>query len=139
MRRIVPLLLAALVALAPAAPLRAGEGRAAEIEAVIGRQIAAFLAEDVETAFGFASPAIRALFGTPERFGRMVREGYPMVWRPAQVRFLDLREEAGRLRQRVMITDAEGRLHLLDYEMIELDGGWRINGVRILRAAGAGA
>ena len=57
------------------------------IREVISDQIAAFEADDFATAFGFASPAIREMFGTPDRFGRMVREGYPMVWRPGGVRF----------------------------------------------------
>jgi hypothetical protein len=55
------------------------------------------------------------------------------------VRYLDLRQERGRLVQRVMITDAEGRLHLLDYQMIPAGGGWQIDGVQVLRAPAAGA
>jgi hypothetical protein len=69
----------------------------------------------------------------------MVRQGYPMVWRPADVRFLELREIQGNLYQRVMIRDAAGRLHLLDYAMGQTDRGWRIRGVQLLRPPEAGA
>ncbi len=111
----------------------------AGIRAVIGAQIEAFLADDFGTAFDFASPGIRSMFGTPERFGQMVRQGYPMVWRPGSVRYLELREEGGRPVQRVMIVDAEGELHLLDYIMQPGADGWKINGVYLLQAPAAGA
>ena len=55
-----------------------------------------------------------------------------MVWRPSEVQYLELRETAGFLFQRVMITDGEGAVHVLEYQMIELDGMWKINGVRLL-------
>jgi len=103
-----------------------------EIKDVITRQIEAFEADDFATAFGFASPSIRGLFGTPENFGRMVTQGYPMVWRPADVTYLDLRQERGALAQRVRIQDKAGRFHVLDYFMIETDQGWKINGVQFV-------
>lgn len=105
------------------------------IESTIRDQIAAFLADDFATAFTFASPNIRAIFGNPENFGRMVTNGYPMVHRPAEVEMGPLREVAGALWQRVEITDAEGQSHALDYQMVEMpDGAWRINAVQLLRA-----
>ena len=100
----------------------------------IERQFEAFRADDFATAFGFASPNIREIFRTPENFGAMVRGGYPMVWRPGSVRYLELREIAGNLWQRVEVTDAQGRTHLLDYQMIETPEGWKINGVQLLKA-----
>jgi len=103
-----------------------------EIEANITAQIQAFKADDFDTAFTFASPRIQNLFRTPENFGAMVRNGYPMVWRPADVRFLELREVAGSLWQKVMILDGEGRVHILDYQMVQQENGWKINGVQLL-------
>ncbi|MCA0856991.1 DUF4864 domain-containing protein [Phaeobacter italicus] len=102
------------------------------ITGVIASQIDAFLRQDVDAAFEFASPSIRGLFGSSERFGAMVQSGYPMVWQPQEVRYLALRNVAGRLWQRVMITDAEGRVHLLDYQMVETGKGWKINAVQLL-------
>ena len=117
----------------------AAEAQNAEIEANISAQIEAFKSDDLDTAFSYASPNIRQIFRTPENFGAMVRGGYPMVWRPGTVRFLELREIAGRLWQKVLITDPQGAVHILDYQMIELDSGWKINGVQILQAPKASA
>ena len=111
----------------------------APIQSTIENQLQAFQADDFATAFTFASPNIKAIFGTPENFGRMVTEGYPMVHRPAAVKMLELREVAGGLWQRVMITDQMGRTHLLDYQMIEAEDGWQINAVYLLKAEGVGA
>jgi hypothetical protein len=82
---------------------------------------------------------IRRLFGTPSRFGEMVQNGYPMVWRPADVRFSNLVTRNGRTVQSVLVTDGTACLHVLDYEMIAGDDGWRINGVRVRRPGDAGA
>ena len=111
----------------------------AEIAGVIGDQIEAFKADDFATAFTFASPSIKQLFGTSDRFGSMVRNGYPMVWRPGEVRFLDLEEMGSARLQRVLITDLSGASHLLEYQMIPTENGWQINGVRIIQAPGVGA
>lgn len=111
----------------------------APIRETIQSQIDAFQNDDFAQAFTFASPNIKSLFGTPENFGLMVRQGYPMVHRPADVKMLDLRSEGGRLWQRVMITDQQGRTHMLDYQMIETAEGWQINGVQLLPAPGVGA
>ena len=113
--------------------LPAGAEDRDRITGVIGAQIEAFRDDDVTRAFGFASPRIRSLFGTPERFGQMVERGYPMVLRPNQVRYLELREVAGNLWQRVLITDQDGRLHLLDYQVVGGGGDWKINAVQILK------
>ncbi|MBV2358774.1 DUF4864 domain-containing protein [Thalassococcus sp. CAU 1522] len=102
------------------------------IEATIQSQIDAFLKDDFATAFTFASPSIQMLFGSPERFGAMVRQGYPMVWRPGDVRFGDLREIGGALWQKVIVVDADGETHVLDYRMVMQGGDWRISGVQIL-------
>ena len=109
------------------------------IKEVITRQFDAFRAGDVVRAFDFASPGIRDSFRTPENFGAMVRQGYPMVWRPGEVRFGPLREVSGRLWQRLRVIDAQGRAHLLDYQMQRVDGDWRISAVQLLKAPGVGA
>ena len=110
-----------------------------EIEGVIAGQIEAFKADDFEQAFTFAAPSIRRIFRTPENFGVMVRRGYPMVWRPADVTFLDLRDENGLTIQTVRIEDAEGTTHLLAYSMTQTGEGWKISGVQILEAPGLSA
>lgn len=111
----------------------------APIQSTIQSQIDALKRDDFTTAFTFASPSIKTIFGTPENFGRMVSEGYPMVHRPSAVKMLELREVSGALWQRVMITDSLGRSHMLDYQMVETPEGWQINAVELLRAPGIGA
>lgn len=111
----------------------------ADIQAVISGQIEAFKVDDFETAFSFASPSIKRMFGDPDRFGAMVQSGYPMVWRPAEVRFSGLETTGGRTIQSVVVTDSAGALHVLDYEMIPADSGWQINGVTLRRTGDAGA
>ena len=117
----------------------ADEPRNTAIEDVIQNQITALKADDFVTAFTFASPTIKGVFGTPQNFGAMVAQGYPMVYRPGSVQMLELRSVAGNLWQRVMITDQAGRTHLLDYMMVETPEGWQINAVQLLPSPDVGA
>ncbi len=110
-----------------------------DIEATIASQFDAFRGGDVAEAWRYASPNIQRLFGNPQTFGRMVENGYPMVWRPGQVDFIDLQSLGGILVQRVQVIDGSGQAHYLGYQMIETEEGWRINGVQILRAPQVGA
>ena len=110
-----------------------------EIEGTINSQFEAFKADDFATAFTYATPGLQQLFQSPQNFQRMVTQGYPMVWRPAEVRYLELRERGGSMWQKVQITDAKGFTHILDYKMEETDMGWRIGAVQILDAPGATA
>ncbi|MBZ4688964.1 MAG: hypothetical protein JG765_215 [Cereibacter sp.] len=127
------------VALSFAGPGLAQEARNPGIEATIRNQFDAFLAEDAARAFTFASPSIKQMFGSADRFGMMVQNAYPMVWQPSDVKMLELREVAGALWQRVMVRDAAGEIHMLDYQMIETAEGWQINGVQLLPQIGVGA
>lgn len=128
-----PLLTLAVLALPLGAAAQDAQDQSA-IEAVISDQLSDFNARDVPGAWEHASPMIQGMFGTPETFGSMVERGYPMVWDNSDARFLDLREEEGALHQRVLIDDAEGRPWVLDYQMLELPEGWRIDGVEVLPA-----
>lgn len=109
------------------------------IRKTIQSQIDAFQVDDFPRAFTFASPTIKEMFGTPENFGAMVRNRYPMVYRPAEVQMMELREVAGNLWQRVRITDQAGAGWYLDYMMVETAEGWQINAVQILPAPDVGA
>jgi len=129
-------LFAVLCAAALALPAAAQE---APIRQTIQSQIEAFQADDFPRAFTFASPTIKGMFGTPENFGAMVKQGYPMVYRPAEVQMMELREVAGNLWQRVRITDQAGAGWYLDYMMVETAEGWQINAVQILPAPDVGA
>ena len=109
------------------------------VEATIQHQFDAFIAGDVATAFSYAAPNIQGIFGTAENFGLMVQQGYPMVWRPSSVKYLDLRQGPGGPFQKVAITDAAGALHVLEYQMVPDGDGWVIGGVQILQEPEVGA
>lgn len=111
----------------------------AGIEATIDGQMRAFQAEDEAQAFSYASPMIQGMFRDAAIFSDMVRRGYPMVWENEEVRFLELREINGGLWQRVLIRDEAGGVHVLEYNMIELNGEWRIDGVQLVPASDVGA
>lgn len=109
------------------------------IRDTIQSQLDAFMADDFGAAFEFAAPNIRQMFRTPETFGAMVQQGYPMVWRPGAVEYGDLREIEGLLWQRVLVTDKTGRQFVLEYQMQDVLGDWRIAGVRVVPAPGVSA
>jgi len=132
MRRIISLALLAIAVLAsPALPQ---DMRDSGIRDVINRQIEAFRRDDAAAAFAFASPTIQEMFGTAANFLSMVRQGYPKVYRPRELRFGKLEAVDGKLLQRVLVTGPDGTLVTAVYEMIEIDGRWRINGCYLLRA-----
>ena len=128
------ILLALLLVLAAPAPAQDG----AAIEETITAQLDAFNDRDVAGAWQYASPMIQSMFGSPENFGMMVQRGYPMVWTNSDARFLELRDIDGRLWQKVLVRAADGTAHILDYQMIQTDDGWQINGVSILPAPEVG-
>ena len=101
------------------------------IENTIRNQIEAMQADDWEKAFTFASPTIQGIFRNPYNFSEMVKNGYPMVWRPREVRVGELTQTPRGLMQTMFFEDQQGRLYIADYLMQEIDGVWRINGVQI--------
>lgn len=133
------LAIAIIVALVIPRESVAEDGATQSIQGVISNQFSAFVDRDVESAFGFASPMIQGQFRSPQVFGHMVEQGYPMVWQPTETEFLDLRERDGQTWQQVLVRDTDGVYHLLDYKMIQIDGAWRIDGVQLIKKAGVGA
>ena len=101
----------------------------AAIERLIGDQFVAFADGDEAEAFSYASPMIQGMFQTPENFARMVQGGYPMIWGAEDVSFVGLRSEAGRLLMRLSVRGPDGGRFHFDYEMVQVDVQWRINGV----------
>lgn len=135
MRVLLAILPALALVCALALPLRAEEP-ADSIQGVIADQIGAFQRSDLGTAFAHASPSIQRIFGDPDRFGQMVRGGYPMIWRPARWQMLALAGPEGAPVQRVLFEGQDGVLYEADYAMVQVDGIWRINGVSLRRLPG---
>lgn len=109
-----------------------------EIRRVIEAQLAAFRRDDGPGAFDFASPAIRRMFGTPDAFMRMVRQGYRPVYRPREVSFLDMVDVDGYPAQRVFLLGPDGDPVVAVYAMErQADGTWRIAGCALTKATEA--
>ena len=130
MKQVVAVLIMSLLSVLPA---RAQDQRSAEVVGTIQSQLDAFQKDDFAKAFTFASPNIKRLFGNPTRFGQMVRNGYPMVWRPSEVQFLEFRDRGGQISQLVLFRDANGVPIVLEYFMIQTEDGWQIDGVSPVR------
>ena len=113
-----------------ATPARAQDGA---IEQVIRDQMAAFARDDAEAAFAFATPELRAMFGSAANFMSMVRQGYQPVYRPRSVTFGELAEQDGQTVQEVGIIGSDGVPRVALYTMQrQPDGAWRIAGCRLI-------
>jgi hypothetical protein len=120
---------------AQAADVSAADAKAAR--AVIEGQLAALAADDAKRAFGYATPALREYFGTPENFIEMVRTSYPVVYRPVSVAFLKPQWVEGELVQGVHMSDDHGVLWLALYRLQrQKNKSWRISACQIVPAEG---
>ena len=122
-------LIAAVALLSLATPTLAG--RAEDSRTIIERQLEAIGRDAWGEAFVFASPGIQQKFGSPENFGRMVRELYPMVWRPSRVEHLGVETEGVYQLHRLELRDASGKVYVARYYLREVEGVWRIAAVMI--------
>ncbi|MBO1435671.1 DUF4864 domain-containing protein [Meiothermus sp. CFH 77666] len=107
----------------------------AAIQAIILAQIEAFKKDDAVRAFSFASPGIRQVFQTPERFIEMVRLGYAQIYRPLKVEFGPASRSLGtvqQIRQVVNLVGLDGKKAVAYYLMErQADGSWKIGGVQL--------
>jgi len=102
----------------------------------ISSQIDAFKDNDVKKAYTFAAPNIQAQFPNPDIFGLMVRNGYPIIWKPKNYKFTTFKDLGNRCIQRVLFQSYNGSLESYDY-ILEKDGNlWKIAGVLTINSAG---
>ena len=106
-----------------------------DIQNTISNQLEAFALDDFTEAFTHASPGIKDIFGSVDNFSRMVKKGYPMVWRYNNFQFLKLEETPQGYSQIVRITDKKDELFLLKYFMKNISGIWKISGVTIIKTS----
>jgi hypothetical protein len=103
---------------------------------IIREQITAFLQDDAETAYSFASPAIRGKFPDKESFFEMVKRGYQPVYRPGNFAFGRSKVVGDQVLQEVLISAPDGKDWTAVYELVKQpDGSYKINGVMILQSA----
>ncbi len=122
-----------LLALFCAGPARADE--AADVQAVITRQLDAFAHDDADAAYGFAAPAVREKFSDAASFLSMVRRAYPAVYRHRSAEFGAEARDGERVRQNVVLIDADNTVWTGVYVLArQSDGGWRIEGCALTRS-----
>ena len=118
-----------------AAKISVADARA--VQRVVQAQLDAFAADNAELAFSFAAPSIKELFGNADNFLQMVRTGYPVVYRPASVSFLQPELDAKEVVQRVHLTDGQGHAWLAVYRLQrQKDKAWRIAGCVVVAERG---
>ena len=128
---------AALQALMPvqAQAISARDDKA--VQAVVQSQLAAFAADDAKRAFSYATPELRKVFGSPATFMAMVKNSYPVVYRPASVAFLKPEGSGNEAVQRVQMLDADGTSYLAVYSLQrQKDMTWRISGCAVVENKG---
>ena len=116
-------------------PAFADETPLSRAQAVIRAQIEAFLADDADKAYSFASPAIRKIFPDRDTFFAMVKRRYAPVYRPGNYAFgrSSVSDDGATVLQEVLISVAEGTDWSAVYELErEPDGSYRINGVQMV-------
>ena len=106
-----------------------------EVQRTISSQISAFKQNDFKKAYTFAAPNIQALFPSPEVFGLMIRNGYPVIWKPKSFKFTEFKDLGNRCIQRVLFQSYDGSLETYDYMLERNDNIWKIAGVLTINSA----
>jgi hypothetical protein len=123
----------AATAAEPAALEQVAPSAAKAVRAVVQGQLDALASDDARKAFSFASPQIRQQFGDAATFLAMVRQGYPMVIRPAAVSYFKPEARDGAVWQVLQLRDPSGKLWRAVYELrLQPDKHWRINGCTVV-------
>jgi len=130
----------ALALLAPGVPAHATPFTAADeksVRIVVEGQLGAFARDDANKAFSYAAPNVRKAVGTAANFMAMVRNSYPVVYRPASAGFLKPEGKDDQAIQRVQMTDASGDAWLAIYSLERQKNRlWRITGCVVVENKG---
>ena len=107
------------------------------VQAVVQSQLAAFAKDDADKAFSYAAPELRKVIGSSAAFMAMVKNSYPVVYRPASVAFLKPEGSGSDVIQRVQMLDASGASWLALYSLQrQKDKTWRISGCTVVENKG---
>jgi len=99
-----------------------------DVIASIEGQLAAFRANDVAKAYGYAALGLRRQT-PPQRFARMVRDGYPEIWTNTRAEFGLVRDDGERATTTARIFAKDGTSASYDYVLVKEENGWRVAGV----------
>jgi Domain of unknown function (DUF4864) len=103
-RVLVPVMTAALMSLANYS-WALSDGEEFEIRELVKTQLAAFEKNDAGLAFAHGSDAIRRRFKSAQEFVGLVRDEYPVVYRPHSAEFYRVDEIAGKMFLPVQLAD----------------------------------
>jgi Domain of unknown function (DUF4864) len=99
------------------------------IQRVVTDQLRALKAGNAAKAFSFASPGIRAQFGTPDNFIAMVRSSYDALLVARYTEFLEGAVVDGRVIQPLRLFAPDNTVLVALYTMEkQKDGRWKIAG-----------
>ena len=99
------------------------------VKKVISSQLMAFKEKNIEKAYSFAAPNIQRQFFNAENFGLMVKNGYPVIWKPKSYQFVKFSSNGTRSIQRVLFRSSTDALLTYDYLLEKFSNEWRIAGV----------
>ncbi|THK38421.1 DUF4864 domain-containing protein [Ensifer sp. MPMI2T] len=106
------------------------------VQSIIRAQIRAFLEDDADTAYSFASPAIRTKFPDKIIFFDMVKRSYQHLYRPGNFAFGRSKVVGEEVFQEVLISGSDGKDWTAIYDLVhQPDGSYKINGVMMLQTA----
>ena len=104
---------------------------------IVTRQLEAFLSGDFDRAYSLASPDIKRIFPTRDRFMSMVKNGYLPVLRPGNYAFGRVEQlPDGRIVWEVLIRAPNGSDYTAAYFMErQSDGTWKVDAVNLREGA----
>jgi hypothetical protein len=104
------------------------------VQNVIFSQLTAFKENQLEKAYSFAAPNIKKQFPDYKIFGLMVKNGYPVIWKPKSYKFTKFSTNGSRSIQRVLFYSYDNKLLSYDYLLVKFDTHWKISGVIPVKA-----
>jgi len=107
------------------------------IQSVIRDQLSAFQSGDHERAFSHAAPTIKQIFKNTDNFINMVRNGYSPLYDPDSFVFSRSLKQGDTMYQEVLVTDQSGKQWQAVYTLKQVDGVWKITGVKMEPYSGA--
>jgi hypothetical protein len=128
----------AAVMLTAAADRGVAGDAATTAQQIISGQIAAFLDDDMDRAYSYASPGIQQMFPTPEIFFQMVKKGYAPVYRPGNYAFgrSEVSADGSTIVQEVLIHAPDGQDWTAIYTLQrQPDGSYKISAVQMIKSA----
>jgi hypothetical protein len=113
--------------------LGTGDWRA--IRTVVAKQMKAFRLNDDEAAFSLASPGVRRVFESADKFMEMVRTEYGAVYHSRSYRFLRPAMLDGEPVQPLEVIAPDGAVSIAAFSMErQADRTWRISGCWLLES-----